>query len=69
MPSDRMPKVRSPFLLGLDADKLPLDQRKMENTGFLWEMILSETTAPFSISGPMQFYSLLRTMNQGTSFL
>jgi hypothetical protein len=67
MSSDGMPKVRGSSVLGFDADKL-LEQHKMENTGFLLEMILSRNTAPFSISGLMRFYSRLMVTSQATNY-
>jgi hypothetical protein len=53
----------------INTKKLLSDQHKMENTGFLLAMILFQSTAPFSISGPMRFYSALRAMSQDISSL
>ena len=62
------PRFVSFFILRFNTKEL-LEQSKMENTGFLLEMILSQSTARFSINGLMRFYSPSMAMILGTSYL
>ena len=62
------PRFVAPSMLGLDGNK-SLEHHKMETTGFPLMMILSSSTAHFSISGPMQSYSQLMATSLDTNFL